>query len=198
MEHLSAPAQSFLEGRRADRHDHELLRVHGVGGVCTAVQNVHHRDGQTVAVDTAEEAVQGHVQRSGSSAACSDGNGQNGVCTQIGLVLRAVRLEHGGIDGVDVGSVQAHHGVSNDGVDVLDSLGHALAQIAALVAVAQLERLELAGGSAGGSTAACDRAVCQRDLSFNGGVAAGIQDLTADNRFNFQIVHDKTSRDHFS
>ena len=32
-------------------------------------------------------------------------------------------------------------------------------------------------------------AVGQRDLRFHSGVAAGVQDLAAYNRFNFQIVH---------
>ena len=92
----------------------------------------------------AEEAVEGHVQRSGSSAAGSDGNGQNGVCAQLGLVLGAVGVDHSLVDGVDVGSIHADDGISDDGVDVLHSLGDTLAQIAALVAVAQLQRFELA------------------------------------------------------
>ena len=66
------------------------------------------------------------------------------------------------------------------------------AQIAALVAVAQLQSLELAGGSAGGGTAAGNRAVGQSDLGLNGGISAGVQDLAADHRFNFQIVHHST------
>ena len=167
MEDLSAPAQGLLEGGRAHGHDHELLRVHSVGGMCAAVQDVHHGDGQTVAVHTAEEAVEGHVQRSGSGAACSDGHGQNGVCAQIGLILGAVGLQHGSIDCVDVGSVQPHHSIGDDGVDVLNGFGHALTKIAA---------------------------IGQRDLGFHSGVAAGVQDLAADNRFDFQIVHTKTSR----
>ena len=189
MEHLGTPAQGLLEGGGAHRHDHELLGVHGVGGVGTAVQDVHHGHGQAVAVHAAQEAVQGHVQRSGSGAAGGNGHGQNGVCAQVGLVLGAVGLDHSGVDGVDVGSIHAHHSVGNHGVDVLHGLGHALAQVAALVAVAQLQRLKLAGGCAGRSAAAGHSAVGQRDLGFYGGVAAGVQDLAAYNGFNFQIVH---------
>ena len=189
MEHLCAPAQRLLEGRCAHRHDHELLRIHRVGGVCAAVQNVHHGHGQTVAVYAAQKAVQGHFQRSGCGAAGCNGNGQNGVCAQIGFILGAVGPDHGGVDGVDVGSIHAHHCVCDDRVDVLHSFGHALAQITALIAVPQLQRLELTGGCAGRCAAACHGAVGQRDLRFHSGVAAGVQDLAAYNRFNFQIVH---------
>ena len=190
VEDLSAPAQALLKGRCAHGHDHELLGVHGVGGVCAAVQDVHHGDGQAVAVHAAEEAVEGHVQRSGSSAAGSDGNGQNGVCAQLGLVLGAVGVDHGLVDGVDVGSIHADDGISDDGVDVLHSLGDALAQIAALVAVAQLQRFELAGGCAGRCAAPGHGAVGEGDLSLNSGVAAGVQDLTALNVYDLKIVHD--------
>ena len=189
VEHLGAPAQGFLEAGCTHGHDHKLLRVHGVGSVCAAVQDVHHGHRQAVAVHAAQKTVQGHLQRSGGSAAGGNGDRQNGVCAQIGFVLGAVGPEHGGINGIDVGGIHAHHRVSDDGVDVLHSLGHALAQIAALVAVAQLQSLELAGGSAGGGTAAGNRAVGQSDLGLNGGISAGVQDLAADHRFNFQIVH---------
>ena len=158
--------------------------------MCAAVQDVHHGDGQAVAVYAAEEAVEGHVQRSGSSAAGSDGNGQNGVCAQLGFVLGAVGVDHSLVDGVDVGSIHADDGISDDSVDVLHSFGDALAQITALVAVAQLQRFELAGGCAGRCAAPGHGAVGEGDLSLNSGVAAGVQDLTALNVYDLKIVHD--------
>ncbi len=189
MEDLRAPAQSFLEGGRAHGHDHELLRIHRVGGVCAAVQNVHHGHGQAVAVHTAQKAVQRHIQRSSGCTAGGNGHGQNGVCAQIGFIFGAVGPEHGGINGIDVGGIHAHNSISNDGVDVLHGLADALAQIAALVAVPQLQSFKLTSGCAGRCAAACHSAVGQSDLRFHGGVAAGVQDLAANNRFNFQIVH---------
>ena len=174
MEHLGAPAQCFLKGGCAHRHDHEFLCVHGVGGVCAAVQDVHHGHGQAVAVYAAQKTVQRHFQRSGCCAAGCNGHRQNGVCAQIGLILGAVCLEHGGVHGVNVGSIHAHHCVRNDRVDVLHRLGHALAQIAALVAVPQLQRLKLAGGCTGRGAAARHGTVRQRDLGFHGGISAGV------------------------
>ena len=189
VEDLSAPAQALFKGGGTHGHDHELLRVHGVGGVCAAVQDVHHGDGQTVAVHAAEEAVEGHIQRGGRSAAGGDGNGQNGVCAQFGLVLGAVGVDHSLVDGIDVGGIHADDGICDDGVDVLHGLGDALAQIATLVTVAQLQRLELAGGCTGRGAAPGYRAIGQRDLGLYGGVAAGVQDLTAQNVYDLKIVH---------
>ena len=192
MEHLGAPAQRFLKRGCAHRHDHKLLCIHSIRCVCAAVQNVHHGHRQAVGIYAAQKTVQRHFQRSGCCAAGCNGHRQNGVCAQIGFILGAVYLEHGSIHGVNVGSIHAHHCVRNDRVDVFHRLGHALAQIAALVAVPQFQRLKLAGGCTGRGAAARHGAVRQRDLGFYGGVAAGVQNLAANNSFNFQIIHLET------
>ena len=185
VEHLGAPAQTLLEAGRTGGHDHELLHVHGVGRVRAAVQDVHHGHGQLVAGHAAQEAVQGHIQRDGRR----DGNRQNGVCTEVGLILGAVGLQHSGVHGVDVGGIHAGKNLVDGGVDVLNSLADALAAEAALVAVAQLQSLKFTGGrTAGGSTAA-NRAVGQPYLCLDGGVAAGVDDLAANDLLNFQIAH---------
>ncbi len=48
VENLDAHAQSFAETCRADGHNHEFLRIHGIIGVRAAVQNVHHRNGKSI------------------------------------------------------------------------------------------------------------------------------------------------------
>ena len=184
MEDFRAPAERFLEGRSADGHDHEFLRVDGVGGVGAAVEDVHHRDGQAVAADAAQEAVQRDIQAGGRRAGAGDGDSQDGIGAQVALVLGAVGFDHRSVDGVNIGSVHAQQGVVDDGIDVFDRLLHALAQIAGLVAVAQLEGLKFARGRAAGGHAAADGAVDQRHFRFNGGVSAGVKNLAADDLFN--------------
>ena len=195
MEDLSAHTQSLFEGGSADRHNHELLGIDGVGSVSAAVQNVHHGDGQTVAVHAAQEAVQGNAQRGSSSAADCDGHSQDRVGAQVGLVFGAVGREHRSVHSVDVGGVHADDGVSDDGIDILNGLGHALAQVTALVAVTQLQSLKLTSGSAARRAAACDGTVSQGHLSLNGGVATRVQNLATDDLFNFQIIHDRIPPD---
>jgi hypothetical protein len=53
----------------------------------------------------------------------------------------------------------------------------ALAAVAALVAVAELDGLERAGGCAPDGTAARPRPIIEEDLDLDGRVAAGIEDL---------------------
>ena len=130
-----------------------------------------------------------YIQRDGRRAGRRDGNRQIGVCTEVGLILGAVGLQHSGVHGVDVGGIHADENLVDGGVDVLNSLADALAAEAALVAVAQLQSLKFTGGrTAGGSTAA-NRAVGQPYLCLDGGVAAGVDDLAANDLLNFQIAH---------
>ena len=69
-------------------------------------------------------------------------------------------------------------------VDVVHRLENALAGIAALVAVAQLQRLVLAGGGSAGNGGASARSAFQDDIGFNGGISAGIQNFTGKNQLN--------------
>ncbi len=64
-------------------------------------------------------------------------------------------------------------------VDVRDGLRDALAQVHGLVAIAQLPRFVHAGAGAAGDGGAADGAVIERDVDFDGGVAAAIENLAA-------------------
>jgi len=101
-----------------------------------AVEDIHHRCGQQVGVDAAQVLVQRQARRLGSGARGGQRHAQDGVGTELGLVGGTVRGNQRGIDGALVEGVEAHDGVSALVVDVLDGLRNALAQVAALVAIA--------------------------------------------------------------
>ena len=105
---------------------------------------------------------------------------EDGVGAEPRLVGRAVERDHGLVDlGLRLG-VHAADRVENLAVDRVDRLAHALAEIARLVAVAQLDRLVRAGGGAGRNRGAAERAVLQRDVDFDGRIAAAVEDFAAD------------------
>src|SRR5690606_34895622 len=64
--------------------------------------------------------------------------------------------------------------------DVLDGLRDALAEVAALVPVAQLERLVLAGRRARGHRRRADEGLVDLDVDLDRGVASRVQDLARD------------------
>ena len=60
-----------------------------------------------------------------------------------------------------------------------DSLLDTLALIAVLVAVTELDSLELAGGGAGRDDGTAEGAVLEGDFDLDGRVGAGVEDLAA-------------------
>ena len=143
----------------------------------TAVEDVHHGRGQQVGIDAAQILVQRQARRLGSGAGDGQRHAQDGVGTELGLVGGTVRGNQRGIDGALVEGVEAHDGVSALVVNVLDGLRNALAQVAALVAIAQLAGLKGAGRSTRRHHRATEAAVLERDLDLDGGVAAAVEYL---------------------
>ena len=191
MEHLGAHAEGFLPALRADRQDHELLDVNVVGSVGAAVEDVHHRHGQGLGVHAADVVVEGDIEGVGGSAGAGQGDAEDGVGAQAGLVGGAVELDEHLVDGGLVEDVQAQHGLGDLGVDVLNGAGHALAQVTALVAVAELAGLVHAGGGAGGNGSAADGAVVEGDLDLNGRIAAGVHNFAPGDVNDLKILfHD--------
>ena len=105
-------------------------------------------------------------------------NSKDRICTQLGLVLCAVRIQHDLVDLIDIGSVLSDQKVSDDVVDIVNSLGHALAFITVLVVVTKLQCLKLACGCTARNRCHTDCAAGKLYLCLNGRVGAGIQDLT--------------------
>ena len=97
----------------------------------------------------------------------------------------AVELDHGLVERELVLGLHAGQRLEDLAVDRLDRLEHALAAVALLVAVAQLDRLVGAGGGAGRHRGAPEDAGFQHDVHLDGGIAAGIEDFTGDDIGDF-------------
>ena len=108
-----------------------------------------------------------------------EGNGEDGVRAEAGLIFGSVKVDHGLVDEEGVASIEADDGRGDFLVDVLDRGQDAFAAVDGFVAIAELEGFAGAGGSARGGRAAPDGAVGESDFRLNGRVAAGIDDLAA-------------------
>src|SRR5450830_375065 len=184
VEHLGTVAHGFTEGGGAHRDDHQLLQIEVVVGVRATVDDVHHRHRQLHAAHAAEVAVQGQARFLGGGTGHGHGHGQHGVGTQAALVVGAVQVDQGLVQEGLLGGVQAQHGLGDLGVDVFNGLEHALAQVARLVAVAQFDGFTAAGGGTRGHGGAAHDARFEQDVAFDGGVAAAVQDFTADDVYD--------------
>ena len=95
---LGALAQRLAERGRPDRRDHELLHVDVGVGVRAAVEDVHHRHRQQVGVGAADVAVERQAGGVGGGAGHGERDAEDRVGAELGLVGRAVELEHGLVD----------------------------------------------------------------------------------------------------
>ena len=190
VEDLAAAAEGVAERVEAQRHDHELLHVDRVVGVLAAVDDVHHRRGQQPGVRAAEVAVERQADstwpRRGPRPARRRGSRSRRVpsCS----ACRRARMSIA-VDADLVQRVHADQLVGDLLVDVVDGLGDALAEEQLLVAVAQLPGFVDAGAGAAGDGGPADRAVVERDIDFDGRIAAAIENLAAVDVNNH--AHDK-------
>src|SRR5262249_47767582 len=141
LKDLDAHAQPLAERRRADRHDHEFLKIDRVVGVHAAVDHVHHRPRQDP-----RPAAAGLTLRAPPAP-------WSARARHVWSRVRRARSLGGGPAGGGRGLLLLVWGpppIPADGVEDLavdgrDRLLHALAEIAGLVAAAQLDRLMRAG-----------------------------------------------------
>ena len=173
-----APAQAFREGFGAKGHHHEFLRVGRLpGGVRAAVEDVHHGYGQGVGIHATNIAVERQAQGIRRGFGNRQAGAENGICAQFGFIRGAVQLEHHHINRHLLGGVPTDQRISDVVVDIVHCLRNALAQVAALVAVAHFERFVHARRCPRGDGGAAPAAVSQHNLDFYRRVAAGVKNF---------------------
>ncbi|MPM30051.1 hypothetical protein SDC9_76593 [bioreactor metagenome] len=179
-----APLEGLPEGGGADRGDHELLDVHVGVGVGATVEDVHHRHGKDVGRRTADVAVERQVGRLCGGVGDGQRDAEDGVGAQLALVRGAVEFEHGLVEEALLGGLEAQQLGGDLLDDVLDGLQDALAAVARIVAVTQLDGLELPGRSAGRDVGAALGVVVEDDLDLDSRVAARVENLAGVDEFD--------------
>ena len=177
---LCAPTQCLSERGCANGHDHELLEVHVVVCVLTAVEDVHHGRGQHVGVCAANVLVKRKLGGFRSSLRNGKGCAEDGVCAEVALVFGAVKLAHDRIDAALVVGFHADKRIGNLFVHVGNSVQRALAQITLGIAIAKFHRFECAGGCTGRNSSTTCCIIVENNLNLNRGVATGVKDLTTE------------------
>src|SRR5260221_13344317 len=124
--------------------------------------------------------VRGRAGPVGAAAAPRHRYRQQRIGAEACLVLGTVEVDQRAVDDRLLARVEADDGFRHLGIDELHRLQHALATVAPLVAVAQLDRLAAAGGGARGHGGAPHHARLEQHVGLHGGVAAGIKDLPRD------------------
>ncbi len=142
-----------------------------------AVEHVHHGHRHDPRARPAQVLVERQAALVGAGTRDGQRHPEKGVGAEAGLVGRAVELEqravHRGLlrrlEAFDLGGDRLRH--------VAHRLAHALAAVARVVVVAQLDRLARARRGARGHHGAAEGARVEPHLDLHRGVAAGVEDL---------------------
>jgi hypothetical protein len=185
VEDLGAGTQRLAEGRQTRRDDHELLDLQAAVGVGAAVDDVHERGRKHARLGATEVAPERQPHALGRRARGRHRHAEDGVGAEPLLVLGPVEVDQRAVDLTLVGRLEAEERGRNLLAHVLDGLEHTLAEVALLVAVAQLVRLVLPRRRARGNRRAAECPVRQLDVDLERGIAAGVEDLSSKNTDDF-------------
>ena len=148
-----------------------------------AVDDVHHRDRQQVRVGAAQVAEELQPGRVGGRPGHRHRHADDRVGAEPRLVRRAVKVDQRLVDQSLVVGLMAEQFRLDLVHHVVDGAADALAAVLG-AAVAELRRLERAGGRAGRHARPADGTVVEYDLHLHSGVAPGVQDLPGMHCFN--------------
>src|SRR5690606_20636194 len=177
MENLCSPAQCFGERRRTSRHNHKLLECNRCIRVRSTIDDIHHRDRQSIGIHSADVTVKWLAALLRCSFCDSQGNAQDSVSTKFTFVLRTIQFKHNLIDGILFEHVYALQCFSNNRIDIFYCLQNALTQVYAFVAVAQFNCLVSACRSTRRNSCTTYKTVLGSNINFNSWVSARVQNL---------------------
>ncbi len=143
------------------------------------VDDVHHRSRQQIRTDAAQVPVQWLIGVLGGRLGDRHRDAENRVGAQLLLVGRVVEFDHGHVDAGLIQRVHADQAVGDLVVHVIDGLEYAFAQVDRLVAVTQFPRFVDAGAGTAGHRSPSGRAIAERDVHFDGRIAAAVENLAA-------------------
>ena len=195
MVYLCTDAKRFREILRPDRHNHELLKIDSVRRMLPAIQDIHHRHGKELCPDSAEIAVERHIQRCRRCLCTRHRDRQRRICAEIFLALRAVQLHELPVDCDLIQCITAVQRRGNLLIDILHRVLHPESEISRLT-VPQLHRLEAsrAGSRRHSRKPRVKSSVIRifyRDLRLHCGISSGIQNFSRVYFCNFKICRHK-------
>ena len=150
----------------------------------SAVEDVHHGHGKTPRRWSAQVPVERQASGGGGGFGTGKRYAQDGIGTKASLVRGSVEGDHCIVDADLICRPHTNEGGGDLVVDVVDGLERALAEVAGLIAIAQLHGFVHAGRRTGRHSRPAHLPADQHHLHFNRRVSARVQDLPGDNIFN--------------
>ena len=165
--HLNGLADRF--GTKGNYH--KFLNIQVVGGMCAAIDDVHHGNRQHPGIDAAKVAVKGQAESHGGRPGRGHGDPQDGIGPHFGFVGRAVQLDHGAIQRHLIGCIHPHNCFGDGRINILNGRCDPFAAITFGSRIAQFKSLPGTRGGPRRYGCATGSAAGQHNIHLNSGVA---------------------------
>lgn len=162
-------------------YDHEFLEIDVVVRVLSAIDDVHHRDGEEICRGTAEIPVSGQTEREGRSLAGGNGNAEDRVCAQCFLMNGAVQFDHPAVKGKLFVGVHSDEGRSYEFIYVFHCAKNAFAAKTFFVPVAKFHGFPSSRRGSRRDRGPPENSALQHNVHFDSRIPARIEDLPGDN-----------------
>src|SRR5690606_442724 len=150
----------------------------------TAVDHVHHGDGHAHGSAAAQITIEWQVGFFGRRTCYGHAHRKQCVSAQPLLVFCAVEVDQHVIQKRLILCIQAHQGFGNLGIDVFHRFAHTLSEVTTSVTIAQLNGFAGTSGCARWYSSPAHGTGFEQHVTFDGGIAARIQDLAADDVYD--------------
>ena len=187
MKNFRTPAKRFWKGLSPNRHDHKLLKIDGIVGMTSSIQNVHHGHRKRECIYTTYITVKRHARFLGCGFGNCQRNTKNGIGAQLGLVFCTIKFNHVIVDAFLIGNIPTFKCIRQNCIHMFNRLKNGLAHVKRLIAISEFHRLVCAGWSTGRHSSAAHESVFSIHINLDGRVATGVENLTTHNLFN--IAH---------
>ena len=118
MKNFGAVAQGFAKAGRTHRQDHELLQVDAVIGMCTAVDDIHHRHRQRGGGFAAQVSVQRQSRFQRRRASIGQRHREQCIGAEAALVVAAIQIDHRLVETFLIAAVASDYEFGQVTVDV--------------------------------------------------------------------------------
>ena len=152
VEDLGAPSDGLFERWRFDGADHKFLKVEAIIRMEPSVDDVHHRNGEDVAVASADIAVEGKAGRRSPYAGQGERGSEDGIGTEAGFVGRPIGFDHESVKPLLIKNMLADQDLRNGAVDMLYGCFDSLFEVAFRILISELEGFMLPCGGTGGDS----------------------------------------------
>ena len=138
MKNFGTHSDCITKSRSTNRHNHKFLKIDRIIGMRTTIDNIHHRNRQSVGINTTHITIKILTGFLSSSISHSQRNTQNSIGTQIRFIRSSIQFNHSVINRNLIGNIHTFQFFINCFINILNSFQHTFTKIQRFIIISKL------------------------------------------------------------